>query len=108
MENIVKSLDLLSKLEVGDTISRVDGHLIIHKHDSFSTKLIRQFWSGDDRKSTMFYVSSILSNAVYKNIFIEQRVYKGISNLRKTYESDLNFIEELDDMVNRIRRRTIK
>jgi len=106
MENIIKSLDLLSKLEEGDTISRVDGHLIIHKHNSFSTKIIRQFWSGDDRKSTLFYISSILSNAVYKNVIIDYKVYKGLSNFRKTYETDTDFCEQLDNMISNIRKRS--
>jgi hypothetical protein len=100
-----KNLTLLSKIKVGDTLSKVGENLVIINHNSWTTCLLRTFYTKESREDTYNYIKHIIDTVIYKGMYVNTGVREGLFNLTETYKKDPLFKEKLLNLINVLEKR---
>jgi len=98
-ETLDKRLELLQKVQPGDTISVT--YLTVEKHNSWYTSLWRT-WSGDSRHKVLTFLKETwemmkTQSPEYVNTHVDTFT-RAMESLQTTYQEDVDFNEQVNEI----------
>lgn len=98
---LLKSLDVLEKVEVGHKLSVSFGIL---KIDSNPNRIIR-WLAGDGKYISLEYITQVINSSIFLHLPINPNVIVSLENLKMTYHKSERMVSRLTSLQELIEKR---